>query len=92
MRLDKELAEELLWLDSADGYTVIARQYRGRSRWEVKYLLVISDSEGRSWGANYRDPATEIQESDDPYRRYGENDVVFVPVTVSMVPEYGLVS
>ena len=56
--------------DTAGGWTLIGQaQEHGhrQSRWHQRYWLIVRDTDGALWGADYGLGLTEMQENDIPW-------------------------
>lgn len=59
--IDREDAEEIYW-----GEDQIAKQFVAEHRWSNTFLIVF-ERDGELWGFYYDEPATEMQEGNDPF-------------------------
>lgn len=75
--------------DSAEGFKVVDKEYKGRSRWSIIYLVVIeSQNTGNLYGFEIEEAATEMQEDFYPWEYSSDPTQIFFevePVEVTQV-------
>lgn len=89
MRLTRDDAIELIWLNNGEGNARITKVddvSLGHSRWMDLRKLIVKDEFDRLWAADYEIGLTELQ--DDPPPWDGEESVNFYQVEAVAVTTY----